>query len=108
MSVSKPALLLGAAAIALVSFAWAQGGSQVIGELADKEGLFVDSKEFKIHKGHAGGKSARLAISDAREVSEGAVIVRSGGKLYLVDAKPSQDTPQAMKDFWDSIPLPMR
>jgi hypothetical protein len=45
---------------------------------------------------------------DAREVSEGAIIVRSGGKLYLVDTKPRDRTPQAMKDFWESIPLPMR
>ena len=45
---------------------------------------------------------------DAKEVSEGAVIVRSGGKLYIVDAKPAETTPQAMQDFWDTIPLPMR
>jgi hypothetical protein len=101
MSLSKRGLLFGAAAIGLVSFAWAQGSGQLIGDLADL-------KEFKIHKGRAGGKSAQLAMLDAREVSEGAVIVRSGGKLYLVDAKPQDSTPQAMKDFWESIPLPMR
>ena len=108
MSLSKRGLLFGAAAIGLVSFAWAQGSGQLIGDLADKEGLYVDLKEFKIHKGRAGGKSAQLAMLDAREVSEGAVIVRSGGKLYLVDAKPQDSAPQAMKDFWESIPLPMR
>jgi hypothetical protein len=109
MPVSKPAILFGAAAIGLASFAWAQGSSQVIGDLADKEGLYVDLKEFKIHKGQVGGKAAgQLGLVDAREVSEGAIIVRSGGKLYLVDAKPRDSTPQAMKDFWESIPLPMR
>jgi hypothetical protein len=109
MSVSKRTLLFGAAAIGLFSFAWAQGGSQVIGDLADKEGLYVDLKEFKIHKGRAGGKAAaQLGMVDAREVSEGAIIVRTGGKLYLVDTKPRDSTPQAMKDFWESIPLPMR
>ena len=108
MSVSKRTLLFGAAAIGLFSFAWAQGGSQVIGDLADKEGLYVDLKEFKIHKGRAGGKAAaQLGMVDAREVSEGAIIVRSGGKLYLVDTKPRDSTPQAMKDFWESMPLPL-
>jgi hypothetical protein len=108
MSVSKRSLLLGAAAIGLVSFAWAQGSSKTIGDLDDKEGLYVDLKDFKIHTGRVGGKQAQLAMSDAREVSEGAIIVRSGGKLYLLDAKPRESTPQAMKDFWEGIPLPMR
>ena len=108
MSVSKRTLLFGAAAICLFSYAWAQGNSQVVGDLADKEGLYVDLKEFKIYKGHVGGKAAgQLGMVDAREVSEGAIIVRSGGKLYLVDTKPRDDTPQAMKDFWGSIPLPL-
>jgi hypothetical protein len=109
MPVSKRSLFCGAAALGLASFAWAQGSSQVIGDLADNEGLYVDLKEFKIHKGRVGAKAAgQLGMVDAREVSEGAIIVRSGGKLYLVDTKPHDDTPQAMKDFWDTIPLPMR
>ena len=109
MSVSKRTLLFGAAALGLASFAWAQGSSQVIGDLADKEGLYVDLKEFKIHKGRVGAKAAgQLGMVDAREVSEGAIIVRSGDKLYLVDTKPRDSTPQAMKDFWESMPLPMR
>jgi hypothetical protein len=109
MLMSKRPLLFGAAARGLAGFAWAQGSSQVIGDLADKEAMYVDLKEFKIHKGRVGAKAAsQLGIVDAREVSEGAVIVRSGAKLYLVDTKPRDSTPQAMKDFWDSIPLPMR
>lgn len=112
MSVSKRTFLVGTAAIGLTTagskVAHAQAG-QVVGDLADNEGVYVDLKEFKIHKGRAGGKAAaQLAMVDAREVSEGAIIVRSGGKLYIVDAKPPGSTPQAMKDFWDSIPLPMR
>jgi hypothetical protein len=109
MPTFKRAVLFGAVAMGLVSFAWAQGSRQVIGDLADKEGLYVDLKEFKIHKGRVGAKAAgQLGMVDAREVSEGAIIVRSGGKLYLVDTKPRDRTPQAMKDFWESIPLPMR
>ncbi|MBX9589418.1 MAG: hypothetical protein K2X43_08935 [Hyphomonadaceae bacterium] len=112
MSVSKRSFLVGTVAIGLGStasgLAHAQAG-EVIGGLANNEGLFVDLKEFKIHKGRAGNNPAgQLAKADAREVSEGAIIVRSGGKLYIVDAKPPGSTPQAMKDFWESMPLPMR
>jgi hypothetical protein len=112
MPVSKRTFLAGTAAIGLggaaPTLAQAQAGGEVLGDLSDNEGLFVDLKEFKIHKGRAGGKAAQLAMVDAKEVSEGAVIVRSGGKLYIVDAKPAEATPQAMRDFWDTIPLPMR
>jgi hypothetical protein len=113
MPVTKRTFLVGAAAIGLGSAgstaARAQAAGQVIGNLGDNEGLFVDLQEFRIHKGRAGSSpAAQLAKLEAREVSEGAIIVRSGGKLYIVDAKPPGTTPQAMKDFWDSIPLPMR
>jgi hypothetical protein len=111
MPVSKRTFLAGTAAIGLggaaPTLAHAQA-AEMLGDLSDNEGLFVDLKEFKIHKGRAGGKAAQLAMVDAKEVSEGAVIVRSGSKLYIVDAKPSETTPQAMRDFWDTIPLPMR
>lgn len=80
----------------------------MIADLADNEGVYVDLKEFKVHKGRAGtNPTAQLAKLEARPVSEGAIILRAKGKLYIVDAKPPGSTPQAMKDFWDSIPLPL-
>jgi hypothetical protein len=111
MPVSKRTFLAGSAAIGLgvgPTLAQTQAGSQVLGDLGDNEGLFVDLNEFKIHKGRPSGKAAQLAMIDAKEVSDGAVIVRSGDKLYIVDAKPAETTPQAMRDFWGTIPLPMR
>ena len=82
--------------------------SEVIADLADNEGVYVDLKEFKVHKGRAGtNPTATLEKLEARPVSEGAIILRSKGKLYIVDAKPAGSTPQAMKDFWESIPLPI-
>jgi hypothetical protein len=48
-------------------------------------------KEFKINKGVAkGDPQAQIAKSGAREVSDGAIIFRSGDKLYIVDSKPPQ------------------
>jgi hypothetical protein len=61
-----------------------------VGQLASNEGLYVDVKEFKINKGTAkGDPSAQIVKSGAREVSEGAIIFRSGGKLYIVDGRPA-------------------
>ena len=43
---------------------------------------------------------AVLTKMGAREVSAGAIIFRSGDKLYIVDGTPPADLPpQAMKDF---------
>ncbi len=114
MSVTKRKFLVGgAAAVGLgaagtgMARAQAQVG-QMLGELADSEGVYVDLNEFKIHKGRAGANpAAQLAKFEARPVSEGAIILRHNGKLYIVDAKPADSTPQAMKGFWDSIPLPL-
>ena len=62
-----------------------------VGQLASNEGIYVDVNEFKINKGAAkGDPSAHIAKSGAREVSEGAIIFRSGGKLYIVDGRPPQ------------------
>jgi hypothetical protein len=112
MAVTKRRSIVGGAAVvglstAATNMAQAQT-SQVIADLADNEGVYVDLKEFKVHKGRAGtNPTAQLAKLEARPVSEGAIILRSKGKLYIVDAKPPGSTPQAMKDFWDSIPLPL-
>jgi hypothetical protein len=60
-----------------------------VGQLASNEGIFVDVKEFKINKGMAkGDPSEQIKKSGAREVTEGAIIFRSGGKLYIVDGTP--------------------
>jgi hypothetical protein len=61
-----------------------------VGALASNEGIYVDTKEFKIAKGAAkGDPSAAISKSGAREVADGAIIFRSGNKLYIVDGRPS-------------------
>ena len=100
-------LVMGLAAIGLVSgvatLATAQAPSQdVISKLDNNQGIFVDKKSFDVVKG-ASAKSdplATLTKMGAREVSAGAIIFRSGDKLYIVDGTPPADLPpQAMKDF---------
>jgi hypothetical protein len=62
-----------------------------LAQLGSNEGIFVDMKEFKINKGAAkGDPQAQLVKAGAREVSEGAIIFRSGAKLYIVDGRPPQ------------------
>ena len=65
-------------------------GRTVVNQLASNEGILVDMKEFKIHKGTAkGDPAAHLEKAGAKEVTEGAIIFRSGDKLYIVDGKPA-------------------
>ena len=68
------------------------GAPNAVGQLANNEGIFVDVGEFKISKGAAkGDPSDHIVKSGAREVSEGAIIFRSGNKLYIVDgARPTR------------------
>src|SRR5271166_5584292 len=104
LSSNRMLMLLGVAAIALVvgpaRFALAQSPSQdVIGELANNEGIFVDGKTFKIARGKAkGDPSAQIAKMGAKEVGPGAIIFRYNDKLYMVEGTPPLP-PQAMKDF---------
>ena len=101
MSLSKSTLLvMGLAGIGLVSsaatLAIAQSPSQdVISKLENNQGIFVDKKSFDVVKG-ASAKSdplAGLTKMGAREVSAGAIIFRSGDKLYIVDGTPPADLP---------------
>jgi hypothetical protein len=107
MPLSKhTALSAGVAAIALAgvgTFALAQQPSgDVIGELSNNEGIFVDGKTFKIARGKAkGDPSAQIAKMGAKEVGPGAIIFRYNDKLYMVESAPPLP-PQAMKDFQDN------
>ena len=65
----------------------------LVDKLASNEGILVDMKEFKIHKGAAkGDPAAHLVKAGAKEVTQGAIIFRSGDKLYIVDGKPAAAT----------------
>jgi hypothetical protein len=75
------------------SDAWTSSTQNSVGELASNEGIYVDVKEFKIAKGLAkGDPAAQIAKLGARKVTDGAIIFRSGGDLYIVDGKPPANT----------------
>ena len=72
---------------------WSSTSDNAVGQLASSEGIYVDVKDFKIAKGAAkGDPSAQIAKLGAREVSDGAIIFRSGDKLYIVDGRPPAKT----------------
>ena len=100
-------LVVGLAATALTAgagkFAFAQQPTgDVIGELANNEGIFVDGKTFKIARGKAkGDPAAQIAKLGAKEVGPGAIVFRYNDKLYMVEGTPAP-APQAMKNFQDN------
>jgi len=61
-----------------------------LGALKVSEGIYVDPKTFNIVKGTAKtDPAAQLMKLGAQEVKSGAIIVRAGDKLYLVDTDPA-------------------
>ena len=88
-------------------FAFAQQPSQdVVGEIANNTGYFVDGKTFKIAKGtaksdDAAAQFAKLQKMGAKEAGPGVVVFRYNDKLYIVEGTP-MPAPQAMKSFQDN------
>lgn len=86
-------IALGAATIALAASApqlarSAQERMQ-LGALNANEGIYVDTKGFGVIKGTAkSDPGPQLMKLGATEVKAGAIIIRAGDKLYLVDADP--------------------
>ena len=101
-------LIVSVAAIALAAgtgrFALAQQASpEVLGELADNQGIFVDGKTFKIVRGAAkGNPTAKIAKMGAKEIGPGAILFRHGDKLYGVEGGAPEMSAQAMKNFQDN------
>jgi hypothetical protein len=98
---------VGIAAVALAAaisgYALAAIDRVAIGDLSNNEGILVDVNSFKIVKGKAKtDPSAQLIKLGAKPVTEGAIIFRSGDKLYVADGRPAGG-PQAMNPS-DSMP----
>jgi len=114
MSLAKSSLLavgaaalgatIGASGLALAQFGMSGPGSQLgmpqymkaettaVAELGNNEGVYVDKTTFKLQMGKPkASPSPDVLGKGAHEVSNGAIIYRSGGKLYLVDATPATE-----------------
>jgi hemin uptake protein HemP len=93
---------IGASGVAIAQFGMSGPGSQLgmpqymkaeskaVAELGNNEGVYVDKTTFKLHLGKPKATLASDALKKgAHEVSNGAIILRHDGKLYLVDARPA-------------------
>jgi hypothetical protein len=112
MDMSKRTMIaVGLTAIVLAAanggLALAQQASQdVVGEIANNTGYFVDGKTFKIAKGiaksdDAAAQFAKLQKMGAKEAGPGVMVFRYNDKLYIVEGTP-MPAPQAMKSFQDN------
>ena len=71
-----------------------------IGILSNNEGIVVDVATFKVVRGAASSdQAAQIAALSAKQVTEGAIVFRTGDKLYIVDARPGS-APQMMRGNW--------
>ena len=75
-------------------------------QLGNNEGIFVDPKTFNVARGASKtDAAAQITKLGAREVGAGAIIFRSGDKLYLADGVPPGAKVQGMKDFQDTFTM---
>jgi len=75
--------------VAVAASQLAGAASTAIGDLSNNEGIFVNKSTFRIVKGASKtDPQAQIAKLGARPVTDGAIIFRSGDKLYIVDAVP--------------------
>ena len=65
-------------------------GAAPLAELGENQGVYVDKGSFKLNIGAGDATADHVARMGAKEVAHGAIIFRSGGKLYLVDWKKGE------------------
>ena len=93
--------LVAASAVVLwaigASPAAAQGQSS-LGSFADRDGIFIDGRNFQIVPGKSKDDFARRVEGmGAREIGPGAIIFRSGDKLYIAGAPANMPALEARK-----------
>src|SRR5262245_39220927 len=87
---------LGISVAANAAGAWAQNSR---GNIADNDAIFIDSKTFQIRDGKAKGDvAAQIRNLGALELGGGAIIFRSGDKLYVVPGALLAPAPQSSLD----------
>jgi len=59
--------------------------------IANNDSVYIDATTFKISPGKARGDvAAQIRKYGARELGQGAIVFRSGDKLYLLEAMPHE------------------
>ena len=85
-SISSIGAIVGIASI-VSNLAVAQSQTLPPATIADNDSIYIDGKTFAITPGRAkGDTSAQIEALGARDLGPGAIIFRSGEKLYIVAA----------------------
>ena len=85
-SISSIGAIVGIASI-VSNLAVAQSQTLPPATIADNDSIYIDGKTFAITPGRAkGDTSAQIEALGARDLGPGAIIFRSGEKLYMVAA----------------------
>ena len=65
--------------------------SQALPTLSDNEGVYVDTTTFRLRVGKAKtDPMPQITQMGGKQVANGAIIMRTGDKLYIVDGKPAE------------------
>jgi hypothetical protein len=109
---TRAILFASAATAALLAAGFSQlAGAQpqpqdVVADLGNNEGVYIDAHSFKVARGQSKGDvSAQIAKLNAKEISPGAIVFRSGDKLYFAEGLPPGTERQGMKNFQDTFTL---
>ena len=70
--------------------AYMKGDAKALAELGNSEGVYVEKGTFKLHIGKGEATADQITKMGAKEVANGAIIFRSGDKLYIVDWKKGE------------------
>lgn len=98
VAMAAAGLVVATSGLAVAFDPWGQSqwsfmkGAESVPALADNQGIYVDRGTFKLSMGAAKAADpvALITKMGGKEVTNGAVIFRSGDKLYIVDGKPAQ------------------
>jgi len=75
------------AAVSVATFATAHAQQSVLA-IPDNDSVYIDAKSFQIVPGKAKGDAgAQIKDLAARELGPGAIIIRSGNKLYIAEGQ---------------------
>jgi hypothetical protein len=104
-SISSIGAIVGIASI-VSNFAMAQSPT-LPAAIADNDSIYIDGKTFAITPGRAkGDTSTQIEALGARDLGPGAIIFRSGEKLYIVAAPVLVPSPPNQIASPSNMPCP--
>ena len=89
--IKHASLLIVAAVVGLAPIVPAFAQSKDALSIANNDSVLIDAKSFRMVPGNAEGDAAALIKKlDAKDLGPGAIVFRSGGKLYMAAAPSDQ------------------